>query len=245
VKHRLCLPEQLGSADVKPGRRLPLDASHAHYLGRVLRLRRGAEVALFDGRGREWSATVTDIAAKVAEVEINAASRQDPEPTRLILAQSWLKGAAMDTVVQKSVELGATAIWLFDAARSNVKVDANRRAGRVGHLTRVVVSAAEQCEALWLPSLTTFADLAAVLAQDRPGRTLFLDPGAAPLNAGSAPEPLTLLVGPEGGWSDAERSEARADPTVTHVGLGTLILRAETAPLAALAAIRQAWAWRR
>jgi 16S rRNA (uracil1498-N3)-methyltransferase len=82
------------------------------------------------------------------------------------------------------------------------------------------------------------------LALERPGRTLFLDLGGQPLNT-DTPEPLTLVIGPEGGWADAERALVQGADDVEIVGLGPLTLRAETAPLAVLAAIRQSWGWQR
>ena len=106
------------------------------------------------------------------------------------------------------------------------------------------VPPAEQCETRWLPALTEVGSLHDLLDTDRPGRTLFLDPGGAPLVT-TAPEPLTVVIGPEGGWSDAERSKAGSIEGLEVTGLGPLTLRAETAPLAVLAAIRQSWGWQR
>ncbi|HEY5647362.1 MAG TPA: RsmE family RNA methyltransferase [Pseudomonadales bacterium] len=245
MKHRLCLPDLGASAEPLPGSTVELTADQAHYLGRVLRLKPGAAVGLFNGRGREWQANLERLANRAASAQITQLLRSEPSPQSLVLAQAWLKGAAMDTVVQKAVELGATAIWLLQAERSNVKLDARRMANKLAHLARVATSALEQCESLWLPGLLTIDGLGELLSRPRPGTTVFLDPGQPPLNVGATPAPMTLVVGPEGGWSDAERRLATGDPTVTPAGLGDLILRAETAPLAALAAIRQTWGWRR
>ena len=247
MKHRLCLPE-LGGGDaleaIQPGQAVTLSSEQAHYLRRVLRLKPGAEIGLFDGAGNEWSAELAELSSRVATAVILSIGESEPAPVPLVLVASWLKGNAMDTVVQKSVELGATAIWLLDAARSNYKADRERRANKLGHLERVARSAAEQCETRWLPDIEEIGSLNDLLGIDRPGRTLFLDPGGEPL-ATSAPEPLTVVIGPEGGWSDTERSQVDAAERLEVIGLGTLILRAETAPLAVLAAIRQAWGWQR
>jgi 16S rRNA (uracil1498-N3)-methyltransferase len=243
VKHRLCLPELAGSG-TEPGRQIDLSREQAHYLGRVLRLAQETEIGLFDGAGTEWCARLTAIDGRRASARLIREERTEPHPKPLVLVQSWLKGSAMDAVVQKSVELGATALWLMDADRSNVRTDARRRAGKLAHLERVARSAAEQCETLWLPELTCRGRLAEVLDLARPGRTLFFDLSSPPL-ATAAPEPLTLLIGPEGGWSEAERALARETEDVEVVGLGPLTLRAETAPLAVLSAVRQSWGWRR
>jgi len=244
MKHRLCLPE-LGGAAVDDGSVVSLSAEHAHYLGRVLRLKPGNEIGLLDGRGREWRASLIEVAAREASAAIRSLTRREPPPEPLVLVQAWLKGAAMDTVVQKAVELGVTAIWLLQADRSNVKLDERRFANKLTHLNRVILNAVEQCESVWLPELTCLNSLNDLLGRPRCGLILFLDPGQPPLEAGHEPGPVTLVVGPEGGWSDPERHRALTDPSVTGAGLGPLTLRAETAPLAALAAIRQDWGWRR
>ncbi|MGE0625178.1 MAG: 16S rRNA (uracil(1498)-N(3))-methyltransferase [Pseudomonadales bacterium] len=245
MKHRLCLPALAAVAEPGTGTAVTLSSEQAHYLGRVLRLKPGEEVGLFDGRGREWGARLVSISSREASAEIVCLTRSEPAPEPLVLVQAWLKGSAMDTVVQKAVELGVTGIRLLSADRSNVKLDERRLANKIAHLNRVARSAVEQCESLWLPELSCVNGLRTLLDTPADSRVLFLDPGAPPLSAGSNPAPITLVVGPEGGWSEAERRLALADPAVTAAGLGDLTLRAETAPLAALAAIRQDWGWRR
>lgn len=249
MKHRLCLAES-GSHEpgrlsgTEPGTIIDLTTSEAHYLGRVLRLRSGAAIGLFDGNGSEWLAELRIIDGRKASATITALTRSEDRPAPLVLVQSWLKGSALDAVVQKSVELGATAIWLLDADRANVKADERRRANKLTHMQRILRSASEQCETLWLPELRPAGTLEEVLAADRPGRTLFLDLDYPPLES-AGPEPLTVLIGPEGGWSDEERALAEGSDSVELAGLGPLTLRAETAPLAVLAAIRQSWNWQR
>ena len=244
MKHRLCLPELTELDGVESGTRITLGNEHAHYLRRVLRLKPGAEVGLFDGAGNEWQAELAVVENRTAEAVVTSKVQREPAPTPLVLVSSWLKGNAMDAVVQKSVELGATAIWLLEAERSNIKADAKRRANKLTHLGRVARSAAEQCETRWLPAVVEIGTLTDLLGRERPGRTLFLDLGGPPLTT-NAPEPLTLVIGPEGGWSEAEREAAMGAEGVETAGLGALTLRAETAPLAVLAALRQSWGWRR
>jgi 16S rRNA (uracil1498-N3)-methyltransferase len=245
MKHRLHLPALEEMEDDATGARLSLDAERAHYLGRVLRLRDGAEIAVFDGQGREWLAQLESASRDGLSVRIDALLRETPAPTPLILAQSWLKGSAMDTVVQKATELGVTGFKLFPAKRSNVKLDARRLDNKLVHLTKVSVSAAEQCGTPWLPALSCHDDLQSVLSDHGLSTTLFLDFDAPPIDAGIEPAPTMLVVGPEGGWADEERSLAARVPGVVTAGLGALTLRAETVPLAALAAIRHDWGWRR
>ena len=244
MKHRLCLPGLSAEGAAEPGTELDLTREQAHYLGRVLRLSTGDDIGLFDGAGTEWRARLTGLDGRRASATLVDRDRAEPAPTPLVLVQSWLKGGAMDRVIQKSVELGATAIRLMDADRSNVRLDPGRRASRLAHLERVACSAAEQCETLWLPGITPAGGLGDVLDAPRPGRTLFFDLSSPPLQT-AAPEPLTLLIGPEGGWSEAERVMALGATAVERVGLGPLTLRAETAPLAVLSAVRQSWGWQR
>lgn len=243
MKHRLYLP-RLAESNPVSGTRVELASEQAHYLTRVLRLKSDSTLSVFDGHGREWQASVTDANPKAARVTITELRREAPPPTPLILVQSWLKGAAMDRVAQKATELGVTAIWLVNARRSNVKLDERRMASKLGHLARVAASAAEQCETLWLPAIDRYDDLAAVLNVRGSFQTLMLDIDAPILDAGPRPVPTLLLVGPEGGWADEERALAGAEG-IEPSGLGRLVLRAETAPLAALAAIRHGWGWER
>ena len=252
MKRRLFLPELVlaglrPEADAKPeaGTRIMLTPDRTHYLNRVLRLRVGDELALFDGRGWEYHARLIESRPRQCEVELLEHSEFEEAPIPLVLAQSWLKGHALDTVVQKAVELGSTGIWLVDAERSNVKLDSRRLANKMAHLKRVVISAAEQCGTLWLPEIRQFESIKAVLKAGQAHTCMMLDLDQPVLEPGSQPQSLMLLVGPEGGWSDAERSLALEEAAVALVGLGSLTLRAETAPLAALAAIRHSWGWLR
>ena len=243
MKHRLCLTE-LGSADPSSDA-IELDSDRAHYLHRVLRLRVDAELSVFDGRGREWRARLTQSNPRHCALTVVELIRSEPPPTPLVLAQSWLKGGAMDTVVQKAVELGATAIWLLKAERSNVKLDTRRRDNKLAHLARIAMAAAEQSGAVWLPALTQIDSLSALLERTQNLRAIVLDLTQTPLAVAPEPEPLLLVVGPEGGWSESERAQIRKNEQVLTMGLGPGTLRAETAPLAALSAVRHSWGWRR
>jgi len=246
MKHRLYLPDltQTGKS-TQAGTSHELEGENAHYLNRVLRLRVGAEIGLFDGMGREWRARLETSSAKQCSACLLELSREETAPTPLIVVQSWLKGAAMDNVVQKATELGATAIWLLQAERCNLKLDRRRLDNKLAHLNRVSISAAQQCETLWLPTLEQYDDLASVLTSLTGYRTILLAPNEPTIQTGGEPESSALLVGPEGGWSEKERLLAEQTDGVMAAGLGELTLRAETAPLAALAAIRHSWGWRR
>jgi 16S rRNA (uracil1498-N3)-methyltransferase len=245
MKHRLLLQDT--QTPVAIGDLRPIEGDPARYLARVLRLKPGAELGLFDGRGREWLARLTGSSPRRCEAEIIEEIRSEPPPRPLVLVQSWLKGAAMDTVVQKATELGVSALWIIGADRSAFRPDAERSRNKLAHLERVLISAAQQCETLWLPELVVLEDLAAALSrQPEPGtRRIMLEPGQPALVLPDEPCPLMVLVGPEGGWSERERTLAESAGSLMVMGLGELILRAETVPLAVLAAVRHGWGWRR
>lgn len=238
MSHRLYHPPPLES-----GQTLELDRDRAHYLTRVLRLPRGAVVEVFDGSGQAWPATLTAAGARSATLTLGAATAATAPPApALHLVQGLLKGAAMDTVVQKATELGATDIWPVRAARSNVPADPQRLARKVEHWQRVIESATEQCGARHLPRLHTPRDLGAFLADPPAAQWLLLDPGAPTLPVDLPRADTGVLIGPEGGWNDAER-QAVETMGARRFALGQRILRGETAPLAVLAALRHGWGW--
>jgi 16S rRNA (uracil1498-N3)-methyltransferase len=238
MKHRLYLPPPFA-----PGAERVLDADQTHYLTRVLRLPRGSTLICFDGVGSAWRATLTAISGRHATLRFDEELEHRPAPLhRLHLVQGILKGAAMDEVIQKSTELGATDLWLFDAARSNVSLAQERRGRKLEHWQRIVESAAAQCHQLHLPILHGPLPLADCLDALSATQLLLLDPGAPPLPLEPPEGTLAVLVGPEGGWSESERTLAIARGALV-CGLGRLVLRAETAPLAVLAALRHSRHW--
>jgi len=239
MKHRLYLPPPLAV-----GADRVLDADQTHYLSRVLRLARGSPLLCFDGVGSAWQATLTALSAKAATVHLDACIETLPAPVeRLHLVQGILKGAAMDQVIQKATELGATDLWLLAASRSNVALEPERIARKRDHWQRIIESAATQCQQLHLPQLHGPLGLTGCLAALGAARIILLDPGAAPLPLEFAPGSTAVLIGPEGGWTDPERMLAIGSGA-TPCGLGPLVLRAETAPLAVLAALRHSRRWR-
>jgi len=238
MKHRLYLPGPLAA-----GQRLELAADRAHYLPRVLRQRRGSELLCFDGSGTSWKAAVEDDRPRCTVIRLLEVTERQAEPEpRLHLVQGLLKGNAMDQVMQKATELGITDLWPIEATRSNVSGDTDRQRRRLAHWQRVIESACEQCGQLHLPSLHPARELAEFLQDAPAARLILLTPGAARLPISLPREPLALLIGPEGGWTAEELALAERSGAEPR-GLGPLVLRAETAPLAALAAVRHGWGW--
>ena len=221
-----------------------LDAEDSHYLVRVMRLKPGARLRCFDGEGSEWAAHLTRANTRASTVELGELLRyEDPFEPLLHLAQGWLKGQAMDQTVQKATELGISDFWPIAASRSNVKLDESRTRNRMRHWRRIARSATEQSERLYFPSIHAPRNLADFLVHAPCEKLLFLEPGCEPIPTSLPLQAMVLLVGPEGGWTSDEcamAKRAKAD----FRGMGGLVLRAETAPLAALAAVRHSWHWR-
>lgn len=224
------------------GQTRPLEREPGHYLTRVLRLRPGGELRLFDGRGGEWQATLIRTEPHCL-LNIGAhlpCSRESP--VAITLVQGLIKPNAMELVIQKSVELGVNRILPLLARRS---VDRPRE--RPDRWRRIAIEAAEQCGrdrvAEILPP-TPWEALPNLLAEGP--RILFWEEArhdslTALLPASPPPTHLTLLVGPEGGFHPEEAAFAQARLGCGLAGLGPRVLRAETAALAALTAAQLLW----
>lgn len=232
---RLCLPD-----DLAEGVTVETAREQAHYLANVLRMRKDAELLVFNGRDGEWLARVDALSRKSARLSVVEMTRaQTPHPD-LLYCFAPLKQGRLDYLVQKAVEMGAGILQPVVTQHTQVpKVGLER-------LRANVVEAAEQCGILSIPSVREPVKLDRLLADWEAGRRLvYCDedaPGNNPLPAVTAlaGERLGLLVGPEGGFSDAERATLRALPFVVPVPLGPRILRADTAAIAALAVLQAA-----
>jgi 16S rRNA (uracil1498-N3)-methyltransferase len=240
---RLYCPIPLdSSADVD------LPAPAAHHAARVLRLKAGDAVVLFNGEGGEYDATLSRIdGGRVgARVERHRAVERE-SPLAVTLAQCLASADRMDLALQKAVELGVAAIQPLISTRSVSRVDAARADKRLAHWQQVVVSACEQCGRNRVPMVHPLRDLAAWLQAPSAAPTRWrLDPGAEVALA-SLPRPsstIECLVGPEGGLDPRECALA-GEAGFTAVRAGPRVLRTETAGAAVLAAIGALWGdWR-
>lgn len=218
------------------GGELTLPEAVANHAVRVLRMRAGDGLVLFDGEGGECPAVLADIARNAVTVTLGEYSQVNREsPLDLWLVQALAAADKMDWVVQKAVELGATGVLPWQADRSVLKLDAARAAKRQAHWQAIAISACEQCGRNRVPFVALPQDLETALAACAGRRIVGLIPaadGAPPLRA----EPMALVVGPEGGFSDAELAVIRSVKAAT-LTLGPRVLRTETAGLAALAAL--------
>lgn len=220
-----------------------LGANASHHIGKVLRMAVGDAVTLFNGQGGEWSAQITAISKKSVTVEpqVFTADNRTP-PLNVTVALPMIKGDRMDYAIQKATELGAATIVVLDTERCEVRLKGERADKKIAHWRQVAVSACEQCGLNIPPLIEGTVELKHWLNGDLPDLRLIAHPGEQPFDPGvlSTTQNLALLTGPEGGFSDDELNAAQA-AGFTPFALGERVLRAETAPVALLAAL---WAWR-
>lgn len=222
---------------------LPPDA--AHHASRVLRLRVGDTVQLFDGQGRECHGVLGDMSGKQVLVSGIMQVEADLEsPLPVLLAQALSSSEKMDWVIQKATELGVTEIQPLATERSVAKLSPERAARRTEHWQQVAISACEQCGRNVLPVIHPPLDIMAWLQQMRASgnsKYILLPQGAASLLSQPRPQgTVTLLVGAEGGFSQTE-SESALLAGFTRIRLGARVLRTETAAVAGLAALQTLW----
>jgi 16S rRNA (uracil1498-N3)-methyltransferase len=221
---------------------LRLDEAASRHLARVLRLASGHPVVLFDGEGRRADARIDTVSRGQVAVRVEAVSAPAPEPAlKVTLAQGIARGERMDYALQKAVELGVHRLVPLATERSVVQLRGERLARRTAHWRAVVVASCEQSQWPHLPRLEPLRDLGAWLAEAA-GPGILLDP-TAEATLPDLPPPagtLNLLVGPEGGLSAREVTLA-TQAGFRRVRLGPRVLRTETAPLAALAAVQALW----
>lgn len=215
--------------------KIVLGPDEAHHLVRVLRLREGAEVFLFDGRGRAARARVLGLEGD--SVTLGAVS---PEPSResflsLAIGVAPPKGDRMSLIVQKLTELGVVRVVPLVTERG--ELDRERCQRNMERWRRVALEACKQCGRSLVPEILTPQAIEEVA--DLPvDRTFIAEPGAEPLTA--IPETsgeLLVLIGPEGGWSEKERAVALAHG-LTRFGLGPRTLRTETVAIAAASVLQ-------
>lgn len=207
-----------------------------HYLSHVRRARAGDAVELVDGAGRRARATIAAIASDATTLAVDAPETIAQQPPHVRALVPLIKGDRMDTCLEKLVEVGVDAIVVFAATRSVVRLEADRRDARLAKYRAAVQAAARQSGRAQIPSVQIVDDVPAAIASAA-GVRLVLDPTSdRPLSVGDALE-VTIASGPEGGLTSDERA-AFANAGFGSVGLGPRILRAETAPIVAVALVR-------
>ncbi len=224
-----------------------LGVDAAHHVARVLRLEVGATVCLFNGEGGEYQAVLHSINKSQVYAQILSYSPRDAEsPLQVTLAQGIPRGERMDYTLQKAVELGIADIAPLFSERCEVRLQGERLDKRLHHWRGIIISACEQCGRTRIPPVSAPISLQhwlPTLNLCGGGLHLLLDP-RAPHSLAHYAKPadnnVTLLIGPEGGLSDAEITAAE-DVGFTRIRVGPRILRTETAGLAVLAALQSMW----
>lgn len=225
---------------LEPGETVELSAPQSHYLRNVMRQGPGSEILLFNGRDGEFSGEITRLGKQGAGVALGRQTRAQAETSDLWLLFAPIKRERIDWIVEKATELGASRLCPVMTGHTQMaRVNTER-------LRAIAIEAAEQSERLSVPIIDEPVDFKAALANWQDSRRLFacLETGTAPPIAeavsAAEPGPIAALIGPEGGFTKGELDALHKLPFVSPVGLGSRVLRADTAALAALAVL-QSW----
>lgn len=224
------------------GQQLELKTDSAHYVRTVLRLLKGQSLTLFNGQGGEFLCEINEVSRKRVVVSIDEViDRTVESPLQVTLGLGVSRGDRMDWAVQKSVELGVNQITALVTDRCVVKFKADKRQQRLQHWKNITQHATEQSGRTVLPEFAEITNIDDWVKVQK-GLKVFLDPYAECSLTELKPENMhvTLLSGPEGGFSENERSLAIAAGFIP-VRLGRRILRTETAALSAISAVQTLW----
>lgn len=248
---RVAPPRFYAPAARTGGEAVELPPEEADHLARVLRLRTGAAIRVFDGHGREFEAVVDRIGKNGASVRVGRSCTTQAEArVAITLAHAVLKGDKMDAVVRDAVMMGAAAIQPLVSARTETAVATLHRGNRRRRWERIAIASAKQCGRAVVPAILeprTFGDAVTNRASATPSDLglMFVEPAAtnrmltlADLPS-PAPDRATVLIGPEGGWTTDEID--LASHTCRFVTLGPRTLRADAMALVALSALFAHW----
>ncbi len=234
----------ISPADLR-GEWAQLDASQSHHIDKVLRLKAGDQVRVFDGEGREFIAVLGPSHGECVEVKIlYQAENYGETRLRLSLIQALPKGEKMDFIIQKAVEIGVADIYPVLSERSVVRLDGERAVKKVGRWQTVAREACKQCRRSCIPLIHPIQNLSGVLQQIDFHTIIMLYEGNSSFSlkqvlkreTTAQPTQMAIIIGPEGGFAPHEVEKARQTGAVT-VGLGPRILRTETAGLVAASII--------
>jgi len=221
---------------------IQLEAGPSQHIARVLRMRAGDTLVLFNGSGGQYSADISAIDKKNVWVNTGALQQRDVESSLHIhLGIAVSRGDRMDWVVQKATELGVSSLTPLFTERNGVRLAGDRADKKHRHWRQIAISACEQCGRNQLPAIQPALDLGQWLVATDAERKFVLHHRAE--SAGGVtdkPDSIALLVGPEGGLSAAEIAAAE-QAGYQSLRLGPRILRTETAPLAAIAILQARW----
>ena len=238
------MPRFFCDTDLVAGMETDLPQTVARHL-MVLRMPIGSRLTLFNGKGGEYESELLTLGRNKASARILAHHPVERElPYRITLAQGLPEAGKMDWIIEKAVELGATAIQPMVAERSVGRLQGDRVEKRLERWRSVVIAAAQQCGRNTLPDILPLQTLEQILRNSRETACILFSPRAkSTLSAWARqqePHGITILIGPEGGFSPSEERLAQESGAV-FLSMGDRILRTETAGLAAVSAINAIW----
>lgn len=221
--------------ELNTGNTVELTESVFHHWVRVLRAKEQEQAIFFNGKGGEYIVTLTQINKKNAFVSVDQFDAADrTAPFKVTLGQVMSKGDRMDYAIQKATELGVTTIQLLTSERCEMRLKYDRDQKKLDHWQSVAIAACEQCGMNRVPEILAPISLTDWVESDLPESRFVLAPNKDQNNAllNSSPD-LALLIGPEGGLSEAEINFANQN-NFKNWCIGDRVLRTETAPVVAL-----------
>lgn len=229
------MPRFFMQADLTVNTQVELTETVFHHWIKVLRAKVGEVATLFNGQGGEYQVTLVEIYKKSANISVDSFNPRDRTPIfNTLLGQVMSKGDRMDYVIQKAVELGVSNIQLLTSERCEMRLKYERDQKKIEHWQAIAIAACEQCGMNRIPQILAPISLQDWLASDLPSTKLVLAPNKEQIDVlANTTTDIALLIGPEGGLSDAEISSSNQAGFINWC-IGNRVLRTETAPIVAL-----------
>lgn len=227
---------------LQAGQPVELTDSAANHVGKVLRMKPGEPLILFNGEGRAWQGQVASVSKKVVGVTLESEIEGATEsPLSIHLGQSLSRGERMDYAIQKATEMGVTEITPLFSERCEVKLNAERQEKRLKHWQQVAISACEQCGRNVVPVINPPQSVSDWMgAQESDLRFVLHHRTEKKLEGFDKPGSVSLLIGPEGGLTAEEIASAES-AGFNALALGPRVLRTETAPITAITLMQYLW----
>lgn len=221
---------------------IELDENASRHVGKVLRMQAGRELIIFNGKGGDYRATISDVSKKVIRVDVGEYSEEDKQsPLPIHLAIGISRGERFEYVLQKATELGVSRITPLFTERTEVKLSGPRLEKKWQQWRQILISSCEQCQRNRVPELAPAVQLEQWLPEvDEMSRFVLHHRSDVALKDTSTPQSVALVIGPEGGLSDTEISSCM-DQGFESLTLGPRVFRTETAPLAAISIMQFLW----
>ncbi|USE84180.1 16S rRNA (uracil(1498)-N(3))-methyltransferase [Acinetobacter tibetensis] len=229
------MPRFFMEAELNVDHTVELTETVFHHWVKVLRAQVGETATLFNGQGGEYEVTLSDVAKKSASVQVTAFNPTNRTPAiHTLLGQVMSKGDRMDYAIQKAVELGVSEIQLLTSERCEMRLKYDRDQKKLDHWQGIAIAACEQCGMNLVPKILAPLSLEKWLVSELPETKLVLAPNKDETNPLNNAKPnIALLIGPEGGLSEAE-IQAANDVGFVNWCIGERVLRTETTPVVAL-----------